>query len=144
LARLLGLALTGLLMLGIWLGSLVVFLIGVVFAWRGAVLTLSGIRVEGRVVGNYVYPHDSEATPYLVVVFTDLQGNTRRSILTLSSSNDPAVGRPIRLVYNPEDPSEVSGASFAQLWMMPLINCACGGVGVLFGIGLASGMLPTN
>jgi hypothetical protein len=135
-------------MLGLLVGCGFAFLLGVVLAWRAVVLTRYGIRVEGRVVGNHVEA-DSEGhiEEYHIVEFTDLQGNTQRHRLTVSSSDDPPVGQPMRLVYNPSDPGEVSGASFGRLWMFPLVWCVLGGfgvVGVLWAVGQQIGVLPLN
>jgi hypothetical protein len=138
----------GILLLALLVGCGFVFLLGVIRAWRAAVLALYGIRVEGRVVGNHVEAGGTEGPiECRIVEFTDLQGNTQRHRLTVSSDGDPPVGQPMRLVYNPSDPEEVSGASLAQLWMFPLIACVCGGfgmVGVLCAVGQVIGVLPQN
>jgi hypothetical protein len=132
----------GLLMLGLLVGFGFMFLFGVVLAWRAAVLTRCGIRVEGRVVER---PDTSDEIHNTIVEFVDLQGNTQRKKLLISSSDDPPVGQSMRLVYNPSDPAEVYGASFGHLWMGPLILCVGGGltvVGVLWAMGQRIGVLP--
>jgi hypothetical protein len=137
----------GILMLALLVGCGFVFLLGVVLAWRAAVLAWCGVRVEGRVVGNHVETGSEGPIEYRIVEFTDLQGNTQRHRLTVSSNDDPPVGQPMRLVYNPSDPGEVSGSSFGRLWMCPLGFCVCGGfgvVGVLCRVGQRIGVLPPN
>jgi hypothetical protein len=135
-------------MLALLVGSAFAFLLGVVFAWRAALLTRYGIRVEGRVVGLHTETGNSEGpAEYRIVEFTDLGGNKQRHKLAISSDRDPPAGRSMRLIYNPGNPSEVSGASFNQLWMLPLAACACGGfgvVGVLLAVGQVIGVIPYN
>jgi hypothetical protein len=137
----------GLLMLGLLIVFGFMFLLGVVLAWRAAVLSWYGVRVEGRVVGSHIDPSDSEGPPQRIVEFTDLQGNTQRKELLVGSSDDPPVGQSMRLVYNPSDPNEVYPASFGGLWMFPLCFCVGGGLavlGVLACILQRIGVLPLN
>jgi hypothetical protein len=136
-------ALLGFLMVALWLGCVFVSLIGTILLWRAAILARYGVRVEARVVGTHVNPGDSEASEYRIVEFTDCRGTSHRSRLVISSSDDPPVGRETLVVYNPNDPGEVSGATFAQLWMAPLICCGLGGAGVLIGVGVLCGVIPT-
>jgi hypothetical protein len=49
----------------------------------------------------------------------------------------------MRVVYNPNRPGEVSGATFTQLWMVPVISFGFGWIGVLIGIGAVCGLIPT-
>jgi hypothetical protein len=121
----------GIFMLALLAACGFLFLLGVVLAWRAAVLARYGARVEGLVVGSHVEAGHDGPIEYRIVEFTDLHGNTQRQRLTLSSSDDPPVGQPMRLVYNPRDPKEVSGASFGMLWMFPLGCCVLGGLGVV-------------
>jgi hypothetical protein len=116
-------------MLALLVGSGIAFLLGVVLAWRSAVLTRRGIRVEGLVVERPNVSGDEISDT--IVEFADHQGNTQRKKLVGSSSDDPPVGQSMRLVYNPSDPNEVSGASFARLWLGPLIACLLGGLGIV-------------
>jgi hypothetical protein len=136
--------LLGLLMLALWLGCVLFSAIGTILFWRAAILTRYGVRVEARVVGTHVDPNDSECTQYRIVEFTDCQGTTHSSQLAISSSHDPPVGRPMLVVYNPSDPGEVSGTTFAQLWMAPLACCVLGWAGVLIGVGVVCGVIPTE
>jgi hypothetical protein len=134
----------GLLMLGLLVGCGLMFLLGVVLALRAAVLTRYGVRVEGRVVEH---PNTGDEIFDTIVEFIDIQGNTQRKKLLVSSSDDPPVGQSMCLVYNPSDPNEVYAASFGGLWMCPLICCVGGGLavlGVLGGILQRIGVLPLN
>jgi hypothetical protein len=134
------------LMLILLVGSAFIFLFGAILAWRAAVLQRSGIRVQGRVAEKLRSTAESEG-PDTIVEFSDLQGNALRHKLIPSSSDDPPVGQLIDLIYNPSDPREISGASFRQLWMVPLVACTCGGGGllsVLWVVGREFGIFPRN
>jgi hypothetical protein len=112
------------------------FLVLALFAiWRGVRLTIKGVHVEGRVVDYYVDPN-SEGGGYPVVEFFDQEGTLRRVKLGLATSWDPAVGQPMSLVYDPDDPNVVSCSSAFAIWIVPMILGIFGVMAVFMGVGV--------
>ena len=97
------------------------------FAWK------SGTR-KRMASPLHIEPTDSEGTQYRVVEFTDVHGIKHQRKLNQWTSDDPPLGKPMTLVYDPDNPSTVSGGSVHQMWMAPGICCVLGGIGVLIGI----------
>ena len=115
----------------ICIGSVISF-VGVSLFRRSFQLVRKGVRTVGRVVGTRHI--DLEAAPELEIVFTDESGVERQCHVSRDRKGQ-SIGDPISLVYDQDDPKNVLGTTYFQLWYWPNFFCLLGGVFVLVGAG---------
>lgn len=135
----------------VWLFYALFIVIGLVFVGiavlkaQGARRFLStAIEAEGQIV-DYTQKQnfDDERLMYSAVFeFTTADGQVTRVTANTSSSSKPAVGRQVRVLYDPQDPQRARLKSWAALWMLPTVFGALGAMLILLGVGVWTGTRP--
>ena len=118
-------------------------LLGLVWLRRSIRLWCNGVRIIGRVTEHYREP-SSEGNLLLDVVFHDQSGVERQCRIHPGRGIVPQIDQEISLIYDPVKPENVSGATYDQLWNVPVICCVLGGVVLSMGIAIISGLASPN
>lgn len=114
-----------------FIGLALLALAAYLFARRLSTL-LHGRVAVGRVVGHESRKDDESICYLPIVEFTDARGTTRRfTSVAGGSTQSPAVGASVRVVYRTENPKVAYVQSFLHMWAAPLA-CAVLGAGALF------------
>ena len=76
--------------------------------------------VEGEVVENLKRSSGGNDYFYPIVAFQTIEGETVKALVSMGSFPPQyAVGDPVPLLYDTDDPKDVRIASFLGLWMIP-------------------------
>ncbi len=120
-------------------GSGVFLLLGLLIAQKTIVLLRRGIRAEATVV-DFELSGDGEGH-YPIVEFVDHSGATHRVKLSVGGGSEQR-GDTTKIVYDADDPTYLTGTTFGQAWLAPMILIFLGGVGVSMGIAILFGGIP--
>jgi hypothetical protein len=118
-------------------GGLMFALIGAMFLIKTLALNSNGIRTRGKVV----HYEDSGEESRPVVEFEDLAGTTHR--VTLSGAEIRA-DKGVDIIYDRDNPTFASCASFSYFWMFPLIFLGLGSMTALLGVLILAGYIEAK
>ena len=131
--------------MGDYVGYAVFALVGAAFAAFGVMevrsalrLTRHGVRTEAIFAGWEKRESSSEGrketSHYAIFEFTDTIGREHRSVLR-ETGGTYTEGYPVEIFYDPEDPSDISVATFLGLWLGAILGLGVGltamGIGFL-------------
>jgi hypothetical protein len=103
-----------------------------------------GVRTDATIV-DFEKDNNSESDyPTPIVEFVDLLGATHRVGLKLSYGKGWRRGDTKTIIYDTDNPNRLTGTTFAEVWLLPSAFVFMGGLGVLFGICVLFGIVPTE
>lgn len=103
-------------------------------------LSSDGIVVTGNVVGYETYTDGDQQTRYKAVINFQVGGTVYRHVDPSASLNpNYGIGEPINLLYEPDNPRNVTINRTVDLWINPLLPLGAGLFVILIGLGLSMG-----
>ncbi|WZO99551.1 DUF3592 domain-containing protein [Isosphaeraceae bacterium EP7] len=102
-----------------------IHVVGLSLARRSFRLSTSGIRTVATVVAS---EGDGESVPEMTVEFEGRFAGECRRVILVFGSGGPSVGEAMEILYDPNDPDLACGASWSQLWLLPVL---CASLGII-------------
>lgn len=103
--------------------SVVFAALGIAVLLRALYLSKTGVRTEGRIVGEVMRESGSYATYHLRFAFADREGkeHTVVSGIGRNMSYKGMNGTPVLVLYDPEAPESARIWTFGRAWGIPIV-----------------------
>ena len=114
--------------------SLIAITMGTILWRRGSKLLQNWKTTHGKVIGNNPKNSDGGIVYYPVIEFLTDQNETILKELNVGTNPSPRIGRIIKVLYDPQNPTDIVSRPVLNLEIIPRILVAIGITGIIVAV----------